>query len=157
MHILNNKCIHVHTVPALKNTVWEETFEGVNLEVLWIFMNVFSTKSGGVVTFCGTSEKSVIVFFVKILFSTSSWKFIPAKGSCCTVCSLSIYYNVPLFGLIWDVWLCVELAVLGLLAFGVCKGASWKAVSDTTIGYENASVCMLSRKCTKILFKNQRE
>ena len=60
------------------------------------------------------------------------------------VCSLSIYYNVPLFGLIRDGWLCVELAVLGRLAFGVCKGASWKAVSNTTIGYENVSVCILS-------------
>ena len=55
----------------------EKTF--AKFEVLWLFAKVFFAKFGGVVSFGGTSEQFVKVFSVKILFSTNSRKFSPAK------------------------------------------------------------------------------
>ena len=42
-----------------------------NFEVLWLFAKVFSVKFGGVVFFDSTSETSVKVFFIKIVFSNN--------------------------------------------------------------------------------------
>ena len=51
----------------------------MNFEVLWLFVKVFSTKFGGMVSIGGTSEQSAKVFFMKIEFSTNLCKFSPSK------------------------------------------------------------------------------
>ena len=47
----------------------------MNFEILWLFVKVFSTKFGGVVSFGSTSEQFAKVFSRKILFFTNSQKF----------------------------------------------------------------------------------
>ena len=51
----------------------------MNFEVLWLFVKVFSTNVGGMVSIVGTSEQSAKVFSMKIVFSTNSHKFSPSK------------------------------------------------------------------------------
>ena len=47
----------------------------MNFEVSWLFAKAFSAKFEGMASFCGISEQSAKVFFVKILCSTTLQKF----------------------------------------------------------------------------------
>ena len=53
----------------------------MNFKVLWLFAKVFSTESGGVASFGGTSKQSVKVFSTKIVFSTNLQKISSSKVS----------------------------------------------------------------------------
>ena len=51
----------------------------VNFEVFWLFLKVFFTKFGGMVSFGGTSKQLTEIFSVKIIFSLENFPLYGCK------------------------------------------------------------------------------